>query len=185
MGKERIILGVDPGTRIHGFGIIKTDGNKVSMIAMDELILIKITDPYLKLKKIFERTIQLIDQYHPDELAIEAQFFGENPQSMLKLGRAQGVTMAAALSRELSVTEYFPTKVKVALCGNGRASKEQIARTVTRLLNVDIPEKYWDSTDALAVALCHYYQKNNISSEDTSKKKYSNWAAYVKDLEKK
>ena len=177
MKAERIILGVDPGTQVMGFGLLKIQENKLSMIAVDELILKKFTDPYLKLKRVFEKTIALVDEYKPDEIALEAPFFGENVQSMLKLGRVQGVAMAAALSREVAVTEYQPTKVKMAVCGNGRASKEQLGRTVCQTLGIPVPEKYWDGTDALAVAICHYYQSNNPL---LGGKKYNSWDAFVK-----
>ena len=126
--KEKIILGIDPGTTIMGFGLIKVVGNKMSLLLLNELILNKLDDHYLRLKHIFERTIDLIEKYHPDEIAIEAPFFGKNVQSMLKLGRAQGVAMAAGLSKEISITEYSPKKIKMSITGNGNASKEQVAK---------------------------------------------------------
>ncbi|WP_281777743.1 crossover junction endodeoxyribonuclease RuvC, partial [Croceibacter atlanticus] len=128
MSKERIILGIDPGTTIMGFGVIKVVNKKMECLQLNELQLKKYTDPYIKLKLIFERTIELIDTFNPDEIAIEAPFFGKNVQSMLKLGRAQGVAMAAGLSREVPVTEYLPKKIKMAITGNGNASKEQVAK---------------------------------------------------------
>ena len=136
MSTEKIILGIDPGTTIMGFGLIKIVNKKMELIRMDELMLKKYDDHYLKLKLIFEHTIQLIDTYHPDEIAIEAPFFGKNVQSMLKLGRAQGVAMAAGLSREIPITEYSPKKIKMAITGNGNASKEQVAKMLQSLLKI-------------------------------------------------
>ena len=146
MAKERIILGIDPGTTIMGFGIIKVVGNEMYFVQLNELLLQKYADPYTKLKLIFERTISLIDTYHPDEIAIEAPFFGKNVQSMLKLGRAQGVAMAAGLSREIPITEYSPKKVKQSVTGNGNASKEQVAAMLQTILKFkEMPEwiGYW------------------------------------------
>ena len=128
MANEKIILGIDPGTTIMGFGLIKVVNKQMQFIQMNELLLSKYNDPYVKLKLIFERTIELIDTYHPDEIAIEAPFFGKNVQSMLKLGRAQGVAMAAGLSREIPITEYLPKKIKMAITGNGNAIKEQVVK---------------------------------------------------------
>ena len=133
MATEKIILGIDPGTTIMGFGLIKVIGKKMEFLQLNELQLKKYDDHYLKLKLIFERTVELIDTHHPDEIAIEAPFFGKNVQSMLKLGRAQGVAMAAGLSREVPITEYSPKKIKMAITGNGNATKEQVAK--------DLPEK--------------------------------------------
>ena len=142
MAIEKIILGIDPGTTIMGFGLIKVVGKKMEFIQMNELMLQKYDDHYLKLKLIFERTVELIDTYHPDEIAIEAPFFGKNVQSMLKLGRAQGVAMAAGLSREVPITEYLPKKIKMAITGNGNASKEQVALMLKSLLDLKtLPKK--------------------------------------------
>jgi len=139
---ERIILGIDPGTTIMGFGLIKVVNKNMSFIQMNELQLNKYSDHYVKLKLIFERTIELIDTYHPDEIAIEAPFFGKNVQSMLKLGRAQGVAMAAGLSREVPITEYLPKKIKMAITGNGNASKEQVAKMLQSMLKIgELPKK--------------------------------------------
>ena len=181
MSKETIILGIDPGTTIMGFGIIKVVNKKMEFMLMDELILNKYDDHYLRLKKIFERTIQLIDTYNPDEIAIEAPFFGKNVQSMLKLGRAQGVAMAAGLSREVSITEYAPKKIKMAITGNGNASKEQVAKMLKSLLNLKTLPKNLDATDGLAAAVCHFYNKGRI----TAGKSYSGWGAFVKQNEKR
>jgi crossover junction endodeoxyribonuclease RuvC len=139
------------------------------------LLLTKYKDPYIKLKLIFERTIELIDTYHPDEIALEAPFFGKNVQSMLKLGRAQGVAMAAGLSREIPVTEYLPKKIKMAVTGNGNASKEQVAKMLQSLLGLKTIPKNLDATDGLAAAVCHFYNSGRI---DTGKS-YSGWASFV------
>ena len=145
MKSEKIILGIDPGTTIMGFGLIKVVDKKMQFMQLDELMLKKYDDPYVKLKLIFERTVELIDTYHPDEIAIEAPFFGKNVQSMLKLGRAQGVAMAAGLSREIPVTEYLPKKIKMAITGNGNASKEQVAKMLQSLLGLKTLPKNLDS----------------------------------------
>ena len=173
---ERIILGIDPGTTIMGFGLIKVENKKMSFIQMNELQLSKYKDHYVKLKMIFERTIELIDNYHPDEIAIEAPFFGKNVQSMLKLGRAQGVAMAAGLSREVPITEYLPKKIKMAITGNGNASKEQVARMLQSQLKIGKLPKNLDATDGLAAAVCHFYN----SGKTEIGKSYSGWDAFIK-----
>jgi len=178
---ERIILGIDPGTTVMGFGLIKVEGNKLHLLLMDELILNKFDSHYLRLKKIFERTTQIIDEFHPDELAIEAPFFGKNVQSMLKLGRAQGVAMAAGLQREVPITEYLPKKVKMAIVGNGNASKEQVAAMLKRLLDIKVLPTKLDATDGLAVAVCHYFNSEN----STTQKKYGSWKSFISDNPKK
>ena len=180
--KEKIILGIDPGTTIMGFGLIQVVGNKMSLLLLNELILNKLDDHYLRLKHIFERTIDLIEKYHPDEIAIEAPFFGKNVQSMLKLGRAQGVAMAAGLSKEIPITEYSPKKIKMSITGNGNASKEQVAKMLQSLLGIKKLPKNLDSTDGLAAAVCHLYNQNNTLS---SEKNYSGWSAFVKQNEKR
>lgn len=177
MKTERIILGIDPGTSVMGFGIIKVVGNNISLVLMDELILSKYDSHALRLKKIFERTLHLIDEFHPDELALEAPFYGKNVQSMLKLGRAQGVAMAAGLYREVPITEYFPKKVKMAITGNGNASKEQVAAMLKRLLNLSVLPTKLDATDGLAVAVCHFFNKG----ETGKKKKYGSWKSFIND----
>ena len=149
-----------------GFGLIKVVGNKMSFLLLNELVLNKLDDHYLRLKHIFERTIDLIEKYHPDEIAIEAPFFGKNVQSMLKLGRAQGVAMAAGLSKEIPITEYSPKKIKMSITGSGNASKEQVAKMLQSLLGIKKLPKNLDSTDGLAAAVCHFYNQNNkLSSE--------------------
>jgi len=174
-------LGIDPGTTIMGFGIIKVVGKKMEFIQMNELLLSRYKDPYTKLKLIFERTIELIDTYHPDEIAIEAPFYGKNVQSMLKLGRAQGVAMAAGLSRQIPITEYLPKKIKMAITGNGNASKEQVAKMLQSTLELKTLPKNLDSTDGLAAAVCHFYNEGRIDGA----KGYTGWSAYVKQNEGK
>ncbi len=179
MPNEKIILGIDPGTTIMGFGIIKVVNKQMKFIQMNELLLQKYKDPYTKLKLIFERTIELIDTYHPDEIAIEAPFFGKNVQSMLKLGRAQGVAMAAGLSRQIPITEYLPKKIKMSITGNGNASKEQVAKMLQSTLGLKSLPKHLDSTDGLAAAVCHFYNEGRIEVG----KNYSGWDAFVKQNE--
>jgi len=178
---EKIILGIDPGTTIMGFGIIKVVNKNMELMQLDELILKKYNDHYTKLKLIFERTLQIVDTYHPDEIAIEAPFFGKNVQSMLKLGRAQGVAMAAALSREIPITEYSPKKIKMAVTGNGNASKEQVAKMLQSIFNLKEIPKNLDATDGLAAAVCHFYNAGKI----TTGKNYTGWGAFVKQNEKR
>ena len=173
--KERIILGIDPGTNITGYGVIKVSGNIPEMIAIGSIDLTKSGDHYIKLKHIFERTIGIIDEYHPDELAIEAPFYGKNVQSMLKLGRAQGAAIAAALTRSLPIFEYAPRKIKMSITGQGAASKEQVAAMLMRILKFKKLEIKLDATDGLAAALCHFYQSNNPSKE----KAYSSWKDFM------
>ena len=179
METERIILGIDPGTTIMGFGIIRVVNKKMHFVQLNELLLSKYSDHYLKLKLIFERTIDLIDEFNPDEIAIEAPFFGKNVQSMLKLGRAQGVAMAAGLSRQIPITEYLPKKIKMAITGNGNASKEQVAKMLQQLLGIQQLPKNLDSTDGLAAAVCHFYN----SSRPEIGKSYTGWDAFVKQNE--
>ena len=179
MQNEKIILGIDPGTTIMGFGIIKVTGKKMTFIQMNELLLKKYNDPFTKLKLIFERTIELIDTYNPDEIAIEAPFYGKNVQSMLKLGRAQGVAMAAGLSRQIPITEYMPKKIKMAITGNGNASKEQVAKMLQSTLGLKSLPKNLDSTDGLAAAVCHFYNVGRLEAG----KSYTGWSAFVKQNE--
>lgn len=179
MSKEKIILGIDPGTTIMGFGLIKVVGKQMQFIQLNELHLKKYEDHYLKLKFIFERTIELIDNHHPDEIAIEAPFYGKNVQSMLKLGRAQGVAMAAGLSRQIPITEYSPKKIKMAITGNGNASKEQVAKMLQTLLKLKELPKNLDSTDGLAAAVCHFYNDGKVEVG----KSYSGWESFVKQNE--
>ena len=179
MNSDKIILGIDPGTTIMGFGLIKVVKKKMHFLQLNELQLKKYDDHYFKLKLIFERTIELIDTYKPDHIAIEAPFFGKNVQSMLKLGRAQGVAMAAGLSREIPITEYSPKKIKMAITGNGNASKEQVAKMLQSLLNLKELPKNLDSTDGLAAAVCHFYNSGRVQIG----KSYTGWSAFVKQNE--
>lgn len=181
LNSEKIILGIDPGTTIMGFGLISVVNKNMKFIQLNELHLKKYDDHYVKLKLIFERTIELIDNFHPDEIAIEAPFFGKNVQSMLKLGRAQGVAMAAGLSRQIPITEYSPKKIKMAITGNGNASKEQVAKMLQNTLQLKELPKNLDATDGLAAAVCHFYNAGKI----TSGKSYTGWSAFVKQNPKK
>ena len=182
--KERIILGIDPGTAVMGYGLIKEIGSKTELISLGVVKMDKIDDHMLKLQRIFEKTVALIDNYKPDCLAIEAPFYGKNIQVMLKLGRAQGVAMAAALSRSVEVTEYSPRKIKQSITGNGNATKEQVAAMLQRLLNFTETSDFLDATDGLAVAVCHSFQKIS-TAKSGSKKSYSGWDTFVKDNAKR
>jgi len=184
---ERIILGIDPGTRIMGYGVIRIKDNKLSVIRYGIINLTKYANQALKLKRIAERVNELIESYMPDEMALEAPFYGKNVQSMLKLGRAQGVAMATALIKGIPIAEYAPRKVKMVVTGSGSASKEQVAAMLKAILNLK-PEKEikLDATDALGVAVCHYYQNNNTNKTNTNTitktaKKSNNWADFIKD----
>lgn len=157
---EKIILGIDPGTNVMGYGVIRVVGNKAQLVVMGIIDMRKESDPYLRLGKIFERVTGIIDEYLPDEMAIEAPFFGKNVQSMLKLGRAQGVAIAAAIHHDVPIHEYAPLKIKMAITGQGQASKEQVAGMLQRMLKIsdnDMP-KFMDATDALGAAYCHFLQ---------------------------
>lgn len=166
--KEKIILGLDPGTNIMGYGLLQTKGSKLTLLQFGVINMGKYGAHELKLKKIFERVLAIVDEYHPDEVALEAPFFGKNIQSMLKLGRAQGVAMAAALYREVPITEYAPKKVKQSVTGNGNASKEQVARMLMQIFSLKELPKLLDATDALAVAVCHHYQNGATKSKSKS-----------------
>ena len=176
MTKEKVILGIDPGTTIMGYGVINGTGNQITLVALGYLELAKYRDHYLILRHIFERTLSLIDQYHPDELAIEAPFYGKNVQSMLKLGRAQGVAISAALYRDLPIFEYAPKKIKMAITGEGNASKEQVAGVLNRMLDIKEVPKNLDATDGLAAAVCHFYQRDLPPGSAT----YKGWKDYLK-----
>lgn len=175
MAAERIILGIDPGTTVMGYGIIRIAGKDAKLLAMGVLKLSKYDDHPLRLKIIFDRMISLIEQYHPDELSIEAPFYGKNVQSMLKLGRAQGVAIAAALSRSLPVTEYSPRKIKQSITGRGSASKEQVAAMLSRLLGYAETPETLDATDGVAAALCHHFQ----STRPETGKKFTGWKSFL------
>lgn len=182
--KDRVILGIDPGTNVMGYGVLHVVNGKAQYVLMGVLKLGKYEDHYLRLRKIFERTRSLIDEFLPDEMAIEAPFFGKNVQSMLKLGHAQGCAIAAAVSRDIPIHEYAPLKIKMALTGNGRASKEQVADMVGRILSIPkedlVPQL--DATDALAAAYCHYLQTSRPMPEG---KAYKSWKDYVNKNPKK
>jgi crossover junction endodeoxyribonuclease RuvC len=174
--KERIILGIDPGTNIMGYGVIEALGKNPVLITLGITDMRKEKDPYKSLQIIFREIIQLIERYHPDELAIEAPFFGKNVQSMLKLGRAQGVAIAAALSRDIPIFEYAPRKIKMAITGQGNASKEQVANILERILNFKDISKNLDATDGLAAAVCHFFQ----SKPAENGKSFSSWNDFLK-----
>jgi crossover junction endodeoxyribonuclease RuvC len=170
---SKIILGIDPGTSVLGYGLIEVfSKSEIKLLQYGVIHLAKYDNHALKLKKIFERILSLIDDYHPDEMALEAPFFGKNVQSMLKLGRAQGVSMAAALYRDIPITEYAPRKVKLAVTGKGTSSKEQVADMIIRLLGIKEAPKLLDATDALGVALCHHFQNGAESSKSSSWKTF-------------
>ena len=183
MEMEKIILGIDPGTMVMGFGLIQQQGKSISLICMDVIKLNKLENQALKLRMIFEKTLGIIDQYHPDELAIEAPFFGKNVQSMLKLGRAQGVAMAAALYRDIPIFEYAPRTIKQTITGNGSASKEQVSKMLQAMLKFEEMPKYFDATDALAVAVCHYLDRgkdvNYTKPKHSRKSASAQWAQFV------
>ena len=173
--QEKIILGVDPGTMIMGYGIILIKGNNMELVTMGLIHLSKYDNHAKKLKVIFNRILQLIDEYHPDEMALEAPFFGKNVQSMLKLGRAQGVAMAAGLYRDIPITEYAPKKIKQSITGSGNASKEQVAGMLKNLFKLKEVPKHLDATDGLAAAVCHFYQGSTTSDN----KNYTGWKSYL------
>jgi crossover junction endodeoxyribonuclease RuvC len=173
--KERIVLGIDPGTMVMGYGVVFSVGTKMQMLEVGSIKLGKLKDHTLKLQEIFKRTVELIDRHHPDEIAIEAPFYGKNVQSMLKLGRAQGVAMAAAMHRETPITEYAPKKIKMAITGNGNASKEQVARMLVSILSTNKIPNDLDATDGLAAAVCHLFQNNALAGG----KRYSGWDAFL------
>ncbi|RZL30238.1 MAG: crossover junction endodeoxyribonuclease RuvC [Pedobacter sp.] len=181
--KERVILGIDPGTAIMGYGVILEKGSKMELITMGIVRMDHLDDHFLKLQRIFEKTIGLLDEYKPDALAIEAPFYGKNIQVMLKLGRAQGIAMAAALSRNITVSEYAPRKIKQSITGKGTASKEQVAAMLQRLLNFKETPEFLDATDGLAVAVCHSFQR--IPTGGGNSKSYTGWEAFVSDNKKR
>ena len=176
--KEKIILGIDPGTNILGYGIIRVDSKGPHYVDMGVFDLRKISDPFEKLANIFAGVGELLDEHKPDELAVESPFYGKNAQVILKLGRAQGAAITAAIMRGISVAEYAPRKAKIAICGNGAASKEQVAMMIQKTLKVDLDPKYLDATDALAIALCHHYQMSNPLAGATGK---SDWKKFIEN----
>jgi len=176
---EKVILGIDPGTNIMGYGLLRvsTQPSRAEMMTMGVIDLRRFADGYLKLGHIFERVTGIIDEWLPDEMAIEAPFFGKNVQSMLKLGRAQGTAIAAAIHHSVPIHEYAPMKIKMAITGNGGASKEQVAGMLVRLLKLKAEDmsKFMDATDALAAAYCHYLQMGRPESTV----KYHGWKDFV------
>lgn len=177
---EKLIMGIDPGTNFMGYAIIKVNGKsqKPELLVSGVLDMDKIADPYLKLQRIFKRTLQVIDTYNPDELAIESQFYGKNVQSMLKLGRAQGVAIAAALQRDIPIYEYAPRKVKMSVTGSGTASKEQIALLLRKFMTIHTTSELLDETDAIAIAYCHFIQSTSpLLAEGHACK---TWDEYIK-----
>ncbi|OJW71733.1 MULTISPECIES: crossover junction endodeoxyribonuclease RuvC [unclassified Spirosoma] len=178
---EKIILGVDPGTQVAGYGIISVAGGNMTMIQYGVVQLSKYSTYQLKLQKLYETILRLIDEYHPDEMAIEDPFFGKNVQAMLKLGRAQGVVMAAALSRNIPIVEYAPRRIKQSVTGNGNATKDQVAHMVGHLLNQQLDPQFFDATDALAIAVCHHFHANALPLVSNKKTKKGAWGAFVSE----
>jgi len=174
--QEKIILGIDPGTVVMGYGVLLIKDKQMEMLNMGVIHLHKYDNHAQKLKMIFEKMLLLIDQWHPDELAIEAQFFGKNVQSMLKLGRAQGVAIAAALHRDIPMTEYAPKKIKKSITGNGNASKEQVAGMLQNLLKIKSMPQFLDATDGLAAAVCHHFQSGSTVKSNN----YTGWKSFIK-----
>lgn len=178
MKTDKVILGIDPGTVVMGYGLVHIQGKEMKVLSMGVIKLDKFQDHPTRLKKIFDRTVEIIREYKPDEMAIEAPFFGKNVQSMLKLGRAQGVAIAAALSLNIPISEYSPRKIKQSITGNGNASKEQVSGMLQTLLNTKMDDFPLDATDGLAAAVCHHFNSKGRSS---SSKSYSGWTAFLKE----
>ncbi len=184
---DKVIIGIDPGTNVMGYGILGVKVKKPALIALGVIRLSKFEDHYMRLHRIYDRVLSLVEQYLPDEMSIEAPFFGKNVQSMLKLGRAQGVAMAAALARQVPITEYEPRKIKQAITGNGAASKDQVKEMLRRILEIDSSalDLELDATDALAAALCHFYESTRpikLSGSSTWKDFISKHPDRVKGL---
>ena len=176
MEADKIILGIDPGTTVMGYGLIHIKGKKIELINFGIIQLSKLSNQPDKLVRIYNRIIQIIEEYKPDELAIEAPFYGKNVQSMLKLGRAQGVAIAAAISHQIPYEEYTPRRIKQAIVGNGAATKEQVAAMLQRLLNFKEMPKYLDATDGLAAAVCHHFSKG---VGENNKAKSNSWQHFI------
>lgn len=172
------LLGIDPGTTILGYAVLEVEGKQLKVLELGVVHLKKLKEQQHKLKRIFERLQTIIDVYQPKEMAIEAPFYGKNVQSMLKLGRAQGVAIAAAITKGVSITEYSPKKIKQSVTGNGNAAKEQVAAMLKNTLGISLDDYYLDATDALATALCHYYQSGSVLS---GQKRYNDWSAFLND----
>lgn len=178
------IMGIDPGTNYMGYGVLEVEGRTLRSVVLGDIDLHKLKDPYEKLGYIFQRVGSLIDEYKPQEVALESPFFGENVQSMLKLGRAQGVAMAAALSRGMQVFEYAPSRIKQSIAGSGAASKEQVAGIVRAMLKIENPPRRLDATDGMAVALCHYYMDHNVLNEALGTERTKGLGGIQKSLKK-
>lgn len=172
------LLGVDPGTNLMGYAVIEIQSKKTSLLDMGVIYPGKFKTHQEKLQHIFERMQSIISIYHPKEMAIEAPFYSKNPQSMLKLGRAQGVAIAAAMTKGVGVTEYSPRKIKQSITGSGKASKEQVAAMLSNILDFKVDDYYLDATDALATALCHFYQSGSVLNQQ---KRYNDWGSFLKD----
>ena len=183
--KDKIILGIDPGTNILGYGIIRVDSKGPHYVDMGVFDLRKITDPFEKLANIFSGVGELIEVHKPDAVAVESPFYGKNAQVVLKLGRAQGAALTAAVMRGIPVAEYAPRKAKIAICGNGAASKEQVCMMIQKTLKVDLDPKHLDATDALAIALCHHYQMSNPLAGTSGKTDWKQFLANNPDRIKK
>lgn len=179
--KERVILGIDPGTVVLGYGIVKQVGQKITLLSLGVVKMGHLDDHGLKLQRIFKKTSALVEQYKPDCVALESPFYGKNVQVMLKLGRAQGVAMAAALNFDIPIFEYSPRKIKQSVTGSGNASKEQVAAMLKNILKFNETPEFLDATDGLAVAVCHAFQNNSVLGS----KSYSGWEAFAKDNEKR
>lgn len=182
MAKDKVILGIDPGTNIMGYGLVLQNGKKFSFIHMDSINLSKIETPALKLKKIFEATQEIIQKYQPEVLAIEAPFYGKNVQSLIKLGRAQGVAIAAGITMDIPVFEYLPLRIKQSITGNGRASKEQVCSMLFQLMKIKDQPSTLDASDALAVAVCHALQGENTGGGEN---RYNGWESFLAKNQKR
>ena len=176
MKKEKVILGIDPGTNIMGYGVVKKSSTKIQFLCLDVVLLNKLDNHNIKLKKIFTKTTEIINMFKPDEVAIEAPFFSKNAQSMLKLGRAQGAAIIATVMQNIPITEYAPKKIKMAITGRGQASKEQVAGMLVNMLSIKKMPKHLDATDGLAAAVCHALQNDKFVSN-----KKENWTQFIKN----
>lgn len=176
--KDKIIIGVDPGTTVFGYGVIKIIANEYELLSMGVVQLRKLDNHFQKLNMIFNKVSKLIDQYNPDEMAIEAPFYGKNVQSMLKLGRAQGISIVAAMQKNVPVFEYAPKKIKQSITGNGNASKEQVAGMLNYMIKYDRSPKFYDATDALATALCHHIKSSSPGFEKGEN--FNSWGEFIK-----
>ncbi|MFT4155068.1 crossover junction endodeoxyribonuclease RuvC [Parafilimonas sp.] len=174
---SKIILGIDPGTVIMGYAVLSVKGSEIKLLHMDVLKLVAQKDTYQKLEIIFSKVSELIKTYTPNMFAIEAPFYGKNVQSMLKLGRAQGVAIAAAMQAALPVTEYSPKKVKQSITGNGNSTKEQVFKMLQHIIKLEETPHFFDATDALAVALCHHYASGTVAS--ASNKSFKGWKEFI------